>query len=169
MRQSPWYGGKPIPTSFSAESLASAWKSPRSSRVPIAAIDLDPLSLLLRLCAAVPAPRVHTVRYCEFVCPYVVTTQTPGMSAVQFQRQLGLKRYETAFQILHNVGCPSAQAIAPVPTATHAIGYMIPHTWLVHVKQPDKNGLVGRGLALAGGLTTRGGHQHAAARGKNGP
>ena len=28
------------------------------------AIDLDPLSLLLRLCAAVPAPRFHTVRYC---------------------------------------------------------------------------------------------------------
>jgi hypothetical protein len=28
------------------------------------AIDLDPLSLLLRLCAAVPAPRVHTTRYC---------------------------------------------------------------------------------------------------------
>jgi Putative transposase/Transposase zinc-binding domain len=28
------------------------------------AIDLDPLSLLLRLCAAVPAPRFHTTRYC---------------------------------------------------------------------------------------------------------
>jgi Putative transposase len=27
------------------------------------AIDLDPLSLLLRLCAAVPAPRFHTIRY----------------------------------------------------------------------------------------------------------
>ena len=29
------------------------------------AIDLDPLSLLLRLCAAVPAPRFHTIRYCR--------------------------------------------------------------------------------------------------------
>jgi hypothetical protein len=27
------------------------------------AVDMDPLSLLLRLCAAVPAPRFHTVRY----------------------------------------------------------------------------------------------------------
>jgi hypothetical protein len=27
------------------------------------AIDMDPLSLLLRLCSSVPAPRVHTVRY----------------------------------------------------------------------------------------------------------
>jgi hypothetical protein len=28
---------------------------------------------------------------------------TPGMSAMQFQRQLGLSRYETAFQILHKL------------------------------------------------------------------
>lgn len=28
---------------------------------------------------------------------------TPGLSAVQFQRQLGIKRYETAFQILHKL------------------------------------------------------------------
>jgi hypothetical protein len=36
VRQSPWYGGKPTPTSFSAESVASARKSLRSSRVPSA-------------------------------------------------------------------------------------------------------------------------------------
>lgn len=34
---------------------------------------------------------------------YLVTTQTPGQSALQFQRQLGLKRYETAFMILHKL------------------------------------------------------------------
>lgn len=34
---------------------------------------------------------------------YLVTTQTPGQSALQFQRQLGLTRYETAFQILHKL------------------------------------------------------------------
>ena len=34
---------------------------------------------------------------------YLVTTQTPGMSALQFQRQLGLHRYETAFQVLHKL------------------------------------------------------------------
>lgn len=33
----------------------------------------------------------------------MVTTQTPGQSAVQFQRQLGLRRYETAFQVLHKL------------------------------------------------------------------
>lgn len=34
---------------------------------------------------------------------YLVTTQTPGMSALQFQRQLGIRRYETAFQLLHKL------------------------------------------------------------------
>ncbi len=34
---------------------------------------------------------------------YLVTTQTPGQSASQFQRQLGMSRYETAFQILHKL------------------------------------------------------------------
>ena len=38
-----------------------------------------------------------------FFGAYLVTTQTPGMSAVQFQRQLGLTRYETAFQMLHRL------------------------------------------------------------------
>ena len=38
-----------------------------------------------------------------FWAAYLVASQTPGMSAVQFQRQLGLSRYETAFGILHKL------------------------------------------------------------------
>lgn len=38
-----------------------------------------------------------------FWAAYLVSSMTPGMSAVQFQRQLGLGRYETAFQILHKL------------------------------------------------------------------
>jgi len=34
---------------------------------------------------------------------YLVTTQTPGMSALQLQRQLGIRRYETAFHLLHKL------------------------------------------------------------------
>lgn len=45
----------------------------------------------------------HTPLSTWFWGAYLMTTQTPGMSAVQFQRQLGLKRYETAFQILHKL------------------------------------------------------------------
>ncbi len=38
-----------------------------------------------------------------FWAAYLVTSHTPGISATQFQRQLGIKRYETAFQILHKL------------------------------------------------------------------
>jgi hypothetical protein len=34
---------------------------------------------------------------------YLATTQTPGISALGFQRQLGISRYETAFQMLHKL------------------------------------------------------------------
>ena len=47
--------------------------------------------------------KTHTPLSTWFWGAYLVTTQTPGMSALQFQRQLGLKRYETAFQILHKL------------------------------------------------------------------
>ena len=38
-----------------------------------------------------------------FWAAYLVASQTKGISAVQFQRQLGLTRYETAFGILHKL------------------------------------------------------------------
>jgi hypothetical protein len=45
----------------------------------------------------------HTPLSTWFWGAYLMTTQTPGQSAIQFQRQLGLTRYETAFQILHKL------------------------------------------------------------------
>jgi predicted RNA-binding Zn-ribbon protein involved in translation (DUF1610 family) len=39
--------------------------------------------------------RSHTPLNVWFWAAYLVASQTPGMSAVQFQRQLGLSRYET--------------------------------------------------------------------------
>ncbi len=47
--------------------------------------------------------RSHTPLSTWFWAAYLVASQTPGMSAVQFQRQLGLTRYETAFGILHKL------------------------------------------------------------------
>ena len=47
--------------------------------------------------------RSHTPLSVWFWAAYLVASQTPGMSAVQFQRQLGLTRYETAFGILHKL------------------------------------------------------------------
>lgn len=45
----------------------------------------------------------HTPLSTWFWAAYLVSSQTQGMSAVQFQRQLGLTRYETAFGILHKL------------------------------------------------------------------
>jgi len=34
---------------------------------------------------------------------FLITSLTPGMSALQFQKMLGIKRYETAFNMLHKL------------------------------------------------------------------
>ena len=47
--------------------------------------------------------RSHTPLSVWFWGAYLVSSMTPGMSARQFQRQLGLSRYETAYQILHKL------------------------------------------------------------------
>ncbi len=38
-----------------------------------------------------------------FYAAYLMSTLTPGISALQFQKQLGIKRYKTAFNILHKL------------------------------------------------------------------
>lgn len=38
-----------------------------------------------------------------FWAAYLVSTHTPGLSATELQKQLGIGRYETAFQILHKL------------------------------------------------------------------
>ncbi len=43
-----------------------------------------------------------------FWAAYLVATHTPGLSAVQLQRQLGLPRYETAWLMLHKLRSPIA-------------------------------------------------------------
>jgi hypothetical protein len=45
----------------------------------------------------------HTPLSVWFWADYLVASQTAGISATQFQRQIGLSRYETAFQILHKL------------------------------------------------------------------
>ncbi len=55
------------------------------------------------LTAGTVMERTHTPLSVWFWAAYLVASQTPGMSAIQFQRQLGLPRYETAFQILHKL------------------------------------------------------------------
>lgn len=47
--------------------------------------------------------RSHTPLHLWFWAAYLVTSQTPGMSASQLQRQLKIRRNETAFALLHKI------------------------------------------------------------------
>jgi len=55
------------------------------------------------LTAGTTMQSTHTPLSTWFWGAYLVTTQTPGQSALQFQRQLGLTRYETAYMILQKL------------------------------------------------------------------
>src|SRR6267378_607369 len=55
------------------------------------------------LTAGTVMERTRTPLSIWFWAAYLVSSHTPGISALQFQRQLGLNRYETAFQILHKL------------------------------------------------------------------
>jgi len=65
-----------------------------------------------------------------FWAAYLVASQTPGISAVQFQRQLRLSRYETAFGLLHKLRAgmvrPDRDRIGGVPK-THI---EVDETWV---------------------------------------
>lgn len=47
--------------------------------------------------------RTRTPLHLWFWAAYLMTTGTPGISAVQLQRQLGLSRYDTAWTMLHKL------------------------------------------------------------------
>jgi len=57
----------------------------------------------IALTAGTVMERTRTPLSTWFWAAYLVASHTAGMSATQFQRQLGLNRYETAFQILHKL------------------------------------------------------------------
>lgn len=48
-----------------------------------------------------------------FAGAYLMTTLTPGISAVQFQRQVNIPSYECAFQILHKLRAAAGQRELP--------------------------------------------------------
>jgi transposase-like protein len=47
--------------------------------------------------------KTHTPLHLWFWAAYLMATATPGISALQLQRQLGLGRYETAWMLLHKL------------------------------------------------------------------
>lgn len=62
------------------------------------------------LIAGTVMQKTHTPLTIWFLGAYLMTTLKPGISALQFQRQAGIGRYETAFQILHKL---RAAMVAP--------------------------------------------------------
>ena len=56
-----------------------------------------------RLTVGTVMERTHAPLPAWFWAAYLVASQTPGISAIQFQRQLGLSRHGTAFQTLHKL------------------------------------------------------------------
>jgi hypothetical protein len=80
-----------------------------------------------------------------FYAVFFISTFTPGISALQFQRQLGLKRYETAFQMLHKV---RSMLVAPDRELLHR-EVEVDETF-VGGKDPDRGGRGGDKALVAG-------------------
>lgn len=89
-----WPDGKPCPNRCESE-----FASYRGGRV----IFCRSCRRKVSLTAGTIMHRSHTDLLTWFYGAFFVTTLTPGISAVQFQKQLGIKRYETAFQLLHKL------------------------------------------------------------------
>lgn len=87
-----------------------------------------------------------------FQAAYLVTTHTPGMSALQFQRQVGLHNYETAFTMLHKL-----RAAMVRPGREKLFGQVEADETYVGGERP---GRVGRGalgkIIVAGAVEVRG-------------
>ncbi len=70
------------------------------------------------LTAGTVMDRTHTSLSTWFWAAFLISSLTPGMSAVQLQRRLGLTRYETAFQILHKLRASMATTSGPIGMRT---------------------------------------------------
>lgn len=81
-----------------------------------------------------------------FLAAYLVTTTTPGISAVQLQRQLGLRNYETAFNMLHKL---RAAMVRPDKDKIHGI-VEVDET-MISAKKPGKRGRGALGKVIVTG------------------
>ncbi len=79
------------------------------------------------LTAGTVMERTHTPLSVWFWAAFLISSLTPGMSAVQLQRQLGLTRYETAFQILHKLRSGMARTSGRIGLRTHV---EVDETWV---------------------------------------
>jgi transposase-like protein len=94
--------------------------------------------------------RTRTPLSTWFWAAYLVASQTAGMSACEFQRQLGLKRYETAFQILHKLRAgmvrPDADKIGKSGSKDHV---EVDETWIGGATKGEGAGVHHQTLVIA--------------------
>lgn len=74
--------------------------------------------------------RNHTPLSTWFWAAYLVTSQTNGMSAAQFQRQLGLSPYETAFGHLHKLRATMVRPLQDKISGLPGQHVEIDETWI---------------------------------------
>jgi transposase-like protein len=81
----------------------------------------------ISLLAGTVMERTHMPLSTWFWAAFLVASLTPGMSAIQLQRQLGISTYETAFQILHKLRASMAITSGRIGARTHV---EIDETWI---------------------------------------
>lgn len=91
--------------------------------------------------------RTHQDLMTWFYAVFFMVTLTPGISAVQFQRQLGLKRYETAFHMMHKI---RSTLVAPGRELLH--GEVEVDDTFIGGKDPDCDGRGGDKVLVAGAV-----------------
>lgn len=82
-----------------------------------------------------------------FHAVFFMVTLTPGISAVQFQHQLGLKRYETAFNMMHKI---RSALVAPGRELLH--GEVEVDDTFIGGKDPDRDGRGGDKVLVVGAV-----------------
>lgn len=102
----------------------------------------------IALTAGTVMERTHTPLNVWFWAAYLVASHTAGMSATQFQRQLGLSRYETAFQILHKL---RAGMVRPDRDRIGAVGehVEVDETWVGGATRGKGRGTHDQSLVIA--------------------
>jgi transposase-like protein len=87
-----------------------------------------------------------------FQAAYLATTHTPGISAVQFQRQVGLHSYKTAFAMLHKLRAATVR-----PDRDKLSGIVEVDETYIGGEHPGKTGRGAEGkVIVAGAVDTRG-------------
>ena len=92
----------------------------------------------MSLTAGTVMERTHTPLSIWFWAAFLSSSLTPGISAVQLQRQLGLTRYETAFQILHKLRAGMTRTSGRIGAGTHV---EVDETWVGGVTRGKGRGV----------------------------